>query len=399
MQPVNKLQTLNSIISTPFVTAEFGGAQFGLRDKFNSHTKVRDVRYITSLTVDKKASGQVNTYSLALSYVVEPGADPNWLDLVISNSTDRKILFSYGDMSQPEYSYSKEQAIITKVTPDIQIASNVIKYNISATSSVALSYSIKRNFQARKAKPSTVIIEQLFTNTENGLLELFGGMRDKAKVLEKGWIATNDKEVYIDGAKDISPLDYLRLLVSKMEAADNSFFAMLIHDEPDNIDGPYFEVINSNLHQGAGNRYSVEIDVGYPSDTPVFSFTPTQNASLALITPYQKKYDEKLIMNVNEQGEFLKAGTPSLAIKNGSADQSLKTWWNTMTGYPVNATLRTRGLIKPSILCEYLDINVLFFGQPYNYSGFYMVTGQKDVIDLTGYYTDLSLVRVEGKNV
>ena len=67
-----------------------------------------------------------------------------------------------------------------------------------------------------------------------------------------------------------------------MQAADNSFFAMIIHDEPDNLDGPYFEIINSNLHQGVGNHYSVDIDIGYPSDTQVFSFTPSQNTSLAL---------------------------------------------------------------------------------------------------------------------
>ena len=66
-----------------------------------------------------------------------------------------------------------------------------------------------------------------------------------------------------------------------------------------------------------------------------------------------------------------------------------------MTTYPVKATLTTRGLIKPSILCDYLDINVLFFGQPYTYSGKYMVTAQEDSISPSGYTTKLSLVRVE----
>ncbi len=396
MQTVRKLQSLNSIISAPFVTTQFGGAEFGLRKKINNQY-ARDIRYIAGLTVEKKASGQVNKYTLGLNYVIEPGADPNWLDLVISNAQDRKILFSYGDSSQPEYSYVKEQAIITKVAPTIQVASNSIQYSISATSSVALSYSIKRNYPEKYGKPSDLIFDLLYNDASSGLLDLFSGMRNRKKVEQNGWIARNDRPIYVGGEKDITPLDYIRLLLSKMSATDGSFFAMIIHDEPDNLDGPYFEIINSNLHQGVGSHYSVDIDIGYPSDTPVLSFTPSQNTSLALITPYQKKFDEKLIININEEGEFQKASTPSLAIKNGSADTAFMNWWTNMTNYPVNAVLRTRGLIKPSILCDYLHLNILFFGQPYNYSGYYMVTGQKDEINLSGgYSSELSLVRVEG---
>lgn len=395
MQTVRKLQSLDSIIASPFITAEFGGATFGLRRNSNRN-KVRDIRYVTGLEVTKKASGQVNTYQLGMTYVIEPGADPNWLDLVISNATDRKILFSYGDSSQPEYSYVKEQAIISKVVPTIQVASNSIQYAISATSSVSLSYSTKRSYASKMAKPSSVIFDLLYVDQTSGLLELFSGMRNRQKVELLGWIATNDKAVFIDGVADTTPLDYIRLLLGKMQAADNSFFAMIIHDEPDNLDGPYFEIINSNLHQGVGNHYSVDIDIGYPSDTQVFSFTPSQNTSLALITPFQRKYDSKLIANINDEGEFESSGTPSLAMKNGSADVSFQNWWKNMTNYPINAVLKTRGLIKPSILCDYLHINILFFGQKYNYSGYYMVTGQKDYINLGGYQTELSLVRVEG---
>ena len=115
-----------------------------------------------------------------------------------------------------------------------------------------------------------------------------------------------------------------------------------------------------------------------------------------MITPFQRKYDSKLIANINDEGEFESSGTPSLAMKNGSADVSFQNWWKNMTNYPINAVLKTRGLIKPSILCDYLHINILFFGQKYNYSGYYMVTGQKDYINLGGYQTELSLVRVEG---
>ena len=63
----------------------------------------------------------------------------------------------------------------------------------------------------------------------------------------------------------------------------------------------------------------------------------------------------------------------------------------------VDDNLPCKGLIKPSILCDYLKINIYFFGQKYNYSGYYMVVAQKDTIDLSGYSTELSLIRVEGE--
>lgn len=397
MPSVQKLQTLASIISTPYITAEFGGYEFGLRNSryTNEITLARDIQCVTGLQINKKASGQVNTYSLALAYTIVPGADPNFIDYIISNATDRKLLISYGDLGQPEYSYVKEQAIISNIQPDVNFSTSSIQYTISATSSVSLSYVIKRNYQAQTAKPSDVIKQVLWNRPDDGLLDLFSGMRDKAAVQSNGWIASNDKAVYIEAQKDIAPLDYIRYLVSKMTAADGSFFAMVIQDEPDNEDGPYFTIVNSVLHQGAGNTYQVSIDVGYPSDTPVYDFKVSQNTSLALITPYLEKFDKPRIVNINSMGEAITESTPSLAIRNGTANASLKKWWQNMTTYPVKATLTTRGLIKPSILCDYLDINVLFFGQPYVYSGKYMVTAQKDNISPNGYTTELSLVRVE----
>ena len=396
MQRVRKIQTLSSLIAAPFIGVEFGGAKFGLTPNYNRNTMVRDILYATQLTVNKKASGQVNTYQLAMTYTVEPGSDPNYIDYIISRAEDRKIFFNYGDASQPEYSYVREQGIISSITPNISFATNSISYQINATSSVSLSYAIARSYSSVTDQPSNVIRRLLYNEKDNGLLDLFSGMQNREKVELNKWIPNDDKVVFIDATEDMSPLDYVRLLLSKMIAPDNSFYAMLIHDEPDNVDGPYFEIVNSVLHQGKGNFYSVDIDVGYPSDVPIYSFTPTLNTSLALITPFQQKLDTDRIININVAGEVQRTSTPSLAIKNGAAEPGLQQWWKTMTSYPVTAKLVTRGLIKPSILCDYLRINVLFFGQPYTLSGYYMVVGQIDTISRSGYSTELSLIRVEG---
>lgn len=393
---MQELRTLQSLISAPFITCKFGGHVFGMGKERNLDTGARNVNYVTGLVVDKKASGTVNTYQLTMTYTIEPGSDPNYIDYIISKAEDRKIFFSYGDTSQPEYSYVNEQAIITNISPNVSVSSNSIQYTISATSSVALSYAISRPFNQRSnAKPSTLIMETLYSEF-TGLLNLFTGMRDRGLVEANNWIARNDVAINVGAVIDKSPLEYIKILVSQMRAADGSFFAMIIHDEPDNIDGPFFEIVNSNLHQGKGNKYSMEIDVGYPGSTPVFSFVPSQNTSLALITKYQDEMDIGRIIDINDDGSMLVSDTPSLAIRNGSERPEIRAWWNSMTSYPISASLTTRGLIKPSILCDYIRINVLFFGQKYSYSGLYMVTGQKDTIGSQGYKTELSLIRVKG---
>ena len=394
---LSKLQTLQSRISSPFISCEFGGETFGLRQSFDPTTRTRDVRYVTSLTADKKASGAVNSYNLSMTYLVSPGMDPNYIDMVISKAKDRKIYFTYGDTSQPEYYYVREQAIITNIVPQIDFSRYSLTYTISATSSVALGYTVKRTYPEHKSeKPSNIIIDLLYS-TDSPFLNIFPGMRDKTKVLNSLLIPRNDEYVYIEETKDISPLDYLRVLVSKMTCADGSFYALLIHDEPDNIDGPYFEIVNSVLHQGKGNHYSVDIDVGYPSDTPIYSFVPSQNTSLALITSFQEQVDKPQPAKQTSQGAQFSPAL-SIATKDGKVAPEILQWWKTMTAYPINATLRTRGLLKPAVLCDYLHINIYFFGIKYNYSGYYMITGQKDTIDSSGYSTELSLVRVQGED-
>lgn len=398
MPSVIKLQQLSSLIATPFVTCKFAGVEFGLATKFNNRTKTREAHYVTSLTIAKKASGAVNTYDMTMDYVVTPGADPNYIDLLISSAQDRKIFFTYGDASQPEYSFRNEQAMITKIVPNLNFSASAISYTFTATSSVSLGYAVQRNYPKKaRVKPSDEIYNLLYKE-DSGLLELFTGMRKRSKVEENGWISSKDVPVALEAQNDISPLQYLRFLLSQMQAEDKSFFAMLIHDEPTTEDGPYFEIVNSATHQGKGNTYSVGIDVGYPSDTQVYQFTPSQATSLALVTAYQEKIDKPRSININEFGDPNIVATPSMAIKNGKASSALLQWWKSLTAFPITATLKTRGLIKPTILCDFLKIDIYFFGQKYNYSGYYMVTAQKDVVSRDGYSTELSLVRVKGED-
>ena len=390
------LQNFTSLIETPYVSVNFGGKTFGVTKTVNPVTQTRDIDFITQLSTKKMASGSVNTYVLDMSYVVKPGEDPNFVDKVISSDPSRKILFSYGDLSQPAFSYKKEQAIITNVKPTLDISNHKLQYTITATSSVALNYAIKRNYPATFAKPSDEIFKLLYLDTSNGLLQLFPGMSDRTEVETKGWIATNDKAVQIENVQNASPLEYLRFLVAHMQSNTKSFYGLIIHDYDDIDNGQWFEVVNSALRPA---DYLLEIDVGYPSNTRVFDFQVVNDTSFALITKYSGDLDTNRIININKDGSYETANDPSFIIRNGNINEALKSWWKNMTSFPVNATLKTRGLIVPSILAETIRINVLFFGRKYNYSGLYMVTGQSDIISMSGYRTQLDLVRIAGDEI
>lgn len=390
------LQNFTSLIETPYVSVDFGGKTFGMTKTVNPVTKTRDIDFITNLTAKKLASGTVNTYTLEMSYVVKPGEDPNYVDKIISTDPERKIWFSYGDLSQPAFSYKKEQGIITNIKPTLDIANHKLQYTISATSSVALNYSIKRSYPATFGKPSDEIFKLLYLDTSNGLLQLFPGMADRKEVEAKNWIARNDKEVQIENVTNASPLEYLRFLVSHMQASTSSFYGLVIHDIDDIDNGQWFEVVNSALRPP---KYLLEVDVGYPGNTRVFDFQVNNDTSFALITKYSGDVDKNRIVDVNKYGQLETSNDPSFVIRNGHINEVLKSWWKSMTSFPINATLKTRGLIVPSVLAETIKINVLFFGRKYNYSGTYMVTGQTDTIGMSGYRTQLDLVRVAGDEI
>ena len=99
--------------------------------------------YVQSLTI-VKINGQVNQYTLNISYPVTPLDDPNFFEKVFSSiSNTRKIVFSYGDSTMPTYCYKDEEAIITNITQSFGFGSNgsaaaVINYTISAVSGAAL---------------------------------------------------------------------------------------------------------------------------------------------------------------------------------------------------------------------------------------------------------------------
>ena len=224
----NNLSLLGSLnrVEVPIIKVQIGEYQFGVYSRVDKEGKVTTSsngaqiqypNYIQSLNV-KKINGRVNQYTLNLSYPITENDDPNFFDKVFSSvSRTRKIIFSYGDASVPNYIYRNEEAIITKVTQKMNVGTAVISYVVNAVSSAQLAQIGSFSFKARdNVKPSTVIKELLF-NEYYGLLDIFTGMRDKNLIETNNLIPTDDKEVHLDFMTNVSALDYLSYLVDCMK--------------------------------------------------------------------------------------------------------------------------------------------------------------------------------------
>ena len=124
-----------------------------------------------------KINGQVNLYTLNLVYGITQFDDPNKLDKVFASVADtRKITLTYGDWNQPGYIYREEEALITKLTTNVNFGNSQIRYTLNCTSSAMLLNSGSFGFPAFRAKPSDIIKNTLLANQAYGLSSVFAGM-------------------------------------------------------------------------------------------------------------------------------------------------------------------------------------------------------------------------------
>lgn len=413
-----ELLSSTSYVETPFVIARVGEFSFGVYSKEvkniiknNLEYRALQVTYpnfVDSLTVTK-INGTLNTYTLSLTYAITQGDDPNLIDKVFSKvKNDRTIILSYGDLSIPTYIYKEEEALITKVTNSINVNNSSITYQINCVSKALNLSAGTFSFPKLRMKPSDRIKEILYNN-QYGLLDIFYGMRDKSKVLARSLILADDKIVDIEAKKSISPIEYLKYLVNCMisvqdvgnNVVNNSKYTLTIFDDIKNeFNGPYFKTIkisDTTNEQNSSDVYT--IDIGYPGQNIVTSFSVNDDETYSLLYDYSEKIDQsKYIYRINNKGEMEQIYSPSLTnseqlMKTTSAD---KTWWTQVTQYPITATLTIKGLLRPAILMTYIKINVWFYGRKHISSGTYIITKQQDTISASGYRTTLSLTRVQG---
>lgn len=414
------LLSTTSRVEAPFIIVTIAGYTFGQYNKTTAN--VVDENGFTRRIIEtfpnvvntlevEKINGTVNTYNIGLTYAIKAGDDPNKIDKVLSSaSNNRTLKISYGDYSSPTFIYKEEEALITKVTSNVNITSSSISYTITAVSSANLLSAGAYNFPKRRAKPSDVIKEVLYNN-KYGLLQVFYGMQDRGRVEQLGLIASDDKSVLIEAQSNISIFNYIDYLVSCMTGLGDSgtsltgqtkYIFNVVDDVSGELGGPYFRVakIAKNIQsiQASNNFSTYQIDIGYPTANIVTAFSVDTNNAYSLLYEYSGKIQqEEYGYRINDDGDFDYIYAPTL-VKNNMyrPTQADINWWSKVTQYPISATVTIKGLLRPAVLMSYVKLNVYFYGRKHNTSGTYIITKQSDSVNFSGYRTTLSLTRIQG---
>lgn len=413
-------------VMVPWVKVEIGGLTFGVYDRksrklvsdaekaiYTSAFDVQYPNYIKNLKITK-INGQINKYTLGISYPITQFDDPNFFEKIFSKaSKDRKIIFSYGDMSNPGFLYKEEEAIITKIGQCFVLEASRIDYTIEATSASALKTPGGMNFIAtnKKVKPSDEI-KALFKSNK-ALQNIFTGMRPSDI---DTFVAGDDKAVELESKEGISALDYINYLVACMVPADSpeglptANYIMSIYDntannnssKPGNSDqqnnGPFFKVTKIDKKVDKDGAYTLTI--GYNTREIVTQFSLEQNENYALYYEYQNELaPSQYVRRLNNNGEwedvYAPVATYDYDLKKSTTAK--ENWWKLITAYPINASVTMMGLLRPATLMQYVRLNVVFpGGHKHISSGLYLVTKQEDNISESGYTTTLGLTKIAG---
>lgn len=416
--PTNNLSLLSSTsrVETPFIKVTIGNYTFGVYNKvstlesdgYGSYVlnKVQYPNYIQRLNITK-INGTVNKYELQLIYAITERDDPNFFEQVFSSvSKTRKIKFSYGDASLPSFYYKEEEAIIIKVKHKVNVSSCSIAYTVTAISSASKVSLGAHTFKAQYAKPSDVIYDLLYSRKDLGLLDVFYGMNDRSLVQQEGLIFGEDIKVELEKKTNISTLDYLSYLVSKMTTSsssefikDNVFSLQIVDDTSGKFNGPYFKINKVNKVKSMSTAY--EIDIGFPSPNDVLSYEGEDDETYSIYYNFANELqDTQYVQRINNNGEIEEVLAP--IIVSGTSSRTAKeadyNWWTNVTSFPIKCRIDIKGLLRPAVLMSHVRLNVYFYGKKFLTSGLYIVTKQVDDISGSGFKTSLSLTRIDGDN-
>ena len=371
--------------------------------------------YIQSLNI-VKINGQVNQYTLNISYPIRQTDDPNFFEKVFSSvSKSREIIFSYGDSSMPSYIYKDEKAIITNVSQSFDLKSSIINYVVNAVSGAALGASSCFTFMGGEKQPSAEI-KRIIMDSQYGLRDLFTGITNNNI---DALINSTDQKVELETKQNIGALDYINYLVGCMipvgETSGNrskDIYILTLHDdttydrvytdreeiEGREIIGPYCKVSRVSYLTKQSDAY--ELDIGYNTSTIVTNFQIQNNENYSLYYDYDSDLQpEQYIRRLGNDGKWEEIFSPAISSKNSTSATRPNdiAWWTKITKYPITASVTIQGLLRPATLMTYLRLNVIFpGGHRHISSGLYLITKQVDTIDSNGYRTQLALTKISG---
>lgn len=408
------LISTENFVEAPFVIVNIGGYSFGTCsykgiDRAGAKTlNVTFPNFITSLSVTK-ISGQVNTYTLNMVYAITENDDPNMFEKVFSSVKDsREMVLTYGDWNSPSNIYKEESALITSIKSNVSLSSSKIEYTISGVSNAFNLNAASYDFPERNAKPSDVIKEILYSSTY-GMQKVFTGMVNKKEVNNNNLIASDDKKVIIPAKASVSTMEYLSYLVEHMDSntskggsglKDCIYQFGVVDDTTNKFGGPYFKVRKINASEDystADNAW--EIDVGYPGKNFVMNFEIDNDEAWSILYDYQEKIPQSsYTYRIDNEGNMVVEESPSImrSKRTKVVNERTRTWWSQMTQFPITGVLTIKGLVRPTLIMDYVKLNVFFYGQKHISSGVYVITKQEDTISGSGYRTRLNLLRVRG---
>jgi hypothetical protein len=408
------LISTNSFVESPFVIVKMGDYTFGTYTGRKSKSPTGNLlnvdypNFIRGISVTK-INGQVNMYTLNLVYAITQYDDPNMLEKIFSSVRDhREMTLTYGDWNSPSSIYKNETALITSIKSSVSFDSSKIEYTIEGISNSMSLNAATYDFPARDAKPSDIIKELLYNNSY-GLLNVFTGMIDKGLVESNNLIASDDKKVKIEAKSATSVIDYLVYLTGYMSSISNNsndiikdsmYRLAVIDDNKNKFGGPYFvvrKIVSDANSSSSDGMWS--LDVGYPTDNMVTKFDISNDESWAILYDYSSKIPQsKYVYRIDNDGNIEVIESPSISRSKdlGVTTERNKTWWTNMTSYPITVNITIKGLIRPTILMDYIKVNVYFYGKKHISSGLYVITKQVDTINSSGYRTTLTLLRIGG---
>lgn len=416
MSRIDLLSTTTRV-EAPFIIVQIGKYTFGYYNKEKKNivnanysgkaTLTTFPNFMESLYV-QQINGAINQYTINMVYKVTEGQDPNMLEKVFSSvSTSRAIKISYGDFSTPAFIYKEQEAIITKITSSIDIPNYEIRYTINCTSKSLNLSAGTFQFPARRAKPSDVI-KQVLYDERYGATQVLYGITNKNYFLTHNYIASDDKEVDIPAKSNITVFEYINYLVTCMtsvtDISDNVIrstrYILTIFDETNNeLNGPYLRIAKVDASSNINAYDTYEINIGYPDSNNVLSFNIENDETYSILYDFASDIKQTdYVYRINDNGQTEAVYSPLLTNSSTlyKTTEANKTWWTSVTQYPIKATLQLQGLLRPAMLMTYVKLNVYFFGNKHISSGLYVVTKQVDQVSRGGYRTTLSLTRIKG---
>lgn len=409
------LLTTPTRVESPFIILRVGNYTFGsysMEGSFeqrNSSVKISFPNYMTSINITK-VNGTVNKYVMKMTYQIENGNDPNLIDKIFSTVGYGTVYISYGDWMAPAFIYREEEAIITKVTSDVDFANSRIIYTIYCTSNALALLGGYYTFAPETAKPSEVIKRMIYNQeSKYHLQEMFPGFKNRRNFDQ--FVSQTDTTVELVAKVGMDALSYINYLVTCMSPTtsdpasairDGNYYLTICDDTTGEYGGTYFTVREVETTSGAialNNTDIYEVDIGYPGDTLVSAFRINTDNSWNLLYDYSQNIAANdYIYNIDSEGNLYSSYSPNITTSSRylQTTETQRNWWTQMTQFPINATLEIKGLLRPAMLMSYIRVNAMFYGLRHVSSGLYIITKQVDTIDSRGYRTTLSLQRIAG---